>query len=371
MLIKNGKIFNGKKFIKFRNIYIENGIIKEVSNNTFNNMKYIDANNLFIVPGLIDIHTHGIKGYDLNELTDENFNKAISEYKKNGTTSLLPTTVSQKTAKTIKLLNNIKKSKDKSIIGVHLEGPYINQAKLGAQSKKFIEIPDVDTFKKDYGKYYKYIKIVSLAPELDKDNKLIKFLHEKNIIPSFGHTLCDSVLGQAAINDGCILATHFLNAMPSIHHRDKTITLLALLKDEVYLEIISDLVHVSNDMIKLIYKTKPINKILIISDSMSATRLGDGQYILSSQKVIVKNSIARTEKGNLAGSLITMLDGVKNYIKIGIPIEKAFRFATYNQAKLLNMENKIGMIKKGNDADLLILDNKFDLKTVICKGEII
>ena len=371
MVIKNARIFNGITFIDYMNVVIKDNKIIDITNNDVNDDNVIDAKMTYLVPGLIDIHTHGIMGYDLNEINSMQFNKAIDSYNKSGTTSLLPTTVSQQVKKTIKLIEHIKQSENKSVIGVHLEAPYINPKKLGAQNKSFIESPSVKRFNDIYKDYLKYIKRVTIAPELDINFSLVKYLVKNNIVCSFGHTLCDSKTGEEAFDLGCKLATHFFNAMPNIHHREVSITGKALIRDDVTVEIISDLIHVCEDIIKLIIKTKPIDKVIIISDSMSATGLGDGEFILSSKLVTVKNKIARIKEGNLAGSLITMLDGVKNYIKIGVKFEDAFRFATYNPALLLNLEDKIGMIKIGNDADLLILDNELNINNVICKGKTI
>jgi len=373
MIVYNGKIFNGQHFIEYKNIKIVGDKIVEISNKEMKDDVSINAKGEYVVPGFIDIHTHGIKGYDVNHIeTNEQYEQCFLEYAKNGTTSLLPSTVAQEEVYTSNLLNYAKSINcSKSVIGIHLEAPYINEGKLGAQNKKFIRQPYVNDFIKYYAQYYNIIKRVTIAPELDKQFSLGKFLYEKNIIPSFGHTLCDSKKGQEAFQNGYILATHFMNAMPQIHHREVAITGKALINDNVFIELIGDLKHVSGDIIKMVYKIKPKDKIIIISDSMSATLLGNGEYFLSGQKVIVKDNTARLIAGNLAGSLITMLDGVKNFIKIGISLENTLQFATYNPAKLLKLENKIGVIKKGSYADILLLDNKFDIKKVILKGKVI
>ncbi len=210
-----------------------------------------------------------------------------------------------------------------------------------------------------------------MAPELDKDFELSNFLNEQQIILSFGHTNSNALQGREAFSHGYKLATHLMNAMPPIHHRDVSITGMALLDERVGVEIITDLLHVSSEMIKIIIKCKLLDNIYIISDSMSAAHLGDGEYELSNQKVIVKNNCARTLKGNLAGSLITMLDGVKNMVSIGIKLEHAIQFATYNQAKLLGLENNIGILKEGNMANILVLTKELEIKHVIFRGELI
>jgi len=373
MVIHNGNVFNGQHFIKYKNIKIIDDKIVAISNEKMTDGKYIDAKGAYVVPGFIDIHTHGINGYDVNHIeTKKKYEECFFNYAKNGTTSLLPSTVAQEEIYTKNLLNYTKSSYcNKSVVGIHLEAPYINEAKLGAQNKDFIRKPSVDDFKSHYSQYYDVIKRVTIAPELDEKFALSKFLYKKNIIPSFGHTISDSQRGQLAFNNGYILATHFMNAMPQIHHREVSITGKALIDDNVFIEIIGDLKHVSSDIIKMVYKIKPRDKVIIISDSMSATLLGDGEYFLSGQKVIVKNNTARLIEGNLAGSLITMLDGVKNFVKIGIDLECALQFATYNPAKILNLEDKIGAIKEGNYADILLLDNKLNIKKVILKGQVI
>ncbi|MCK5812046.1 MAG: N-acetylglucosamine-6-phosphate deacetylase [Clostridiales bacterium] len=372
MIIKNGKIFTGKNFIDERHLIIEEQKISKITESLENNMFDIDANGCYVVPGLIDIHTHGLGGFDVNISSEINMDLLATTYIKKGTTSLLPTTVSQPIQKTFDLLDYCNNPKcHKAFIGVHLEAPYLNKDKLGAQNSSYIEIPSVSNFKKNFSSYLSAIKIISMAPELDKNYELSHFLKDKQIILSFGHTNSNAKEGKKAFSNGYKLATHLMNAMPSIHHRNVAITGMALLDDSVGVEIISDLLHVSEEMIKIIIKCKPLDTIYIISDSMSAAHLGDGEYELSNQKVVVKDNCARTLKGNLAGSLITMLDGVKNMVSIGIKLEHALQFATYNQAKLLNMTNQIGVIKEGNIANILILTKQLEIKHVIFQGKLI
>ncbi len=372
MIIKNGTIFTGQKFIDAHHLVIKNQIISQVTDTITNDLNEIDAKGCYVVPGLIDIHTHGLGGFDVNQTKKKDMYNLALTYLKEGTTSILPTTVSQPKEKTINLLSYCSQTDcHPIIIGAHLEAPYLNSDKLGAQNSNYIEIPSISNFKKTFMPYISCIKIISLAPELDKDYNLAKFLNEQQIILSFGHTTSNTKQGKEAFKHGYKLATHLMNAMPPIHHRDVSITGLSLLNDSIGVEIISDLLHVSEEMIKIIIKCKPLDTIYIISDSMSAAHLGDGEYELSNQKVIVKNNCARTLKGNLAGSLITMLDGVKNMVSIGVKLENALQFATYNQAKLLNMTNKIGVIKDGNMANILILTNELEIKHVIFQGKLV
>lgn len=372
MIIKNGKLFIGNKFVDGHHLVTKKQKIKNITIKDIEDNIKIDASGCYVVPGFIDIHTHGLGGYDVNQVNKDDMDKLANIYIKEGTTSVLPSTVSQPMEKTYKLLKYCNSSDcHKAFIGVHLEAPYLHKDRLGAQNSNYIEIPTISNFKRNFEQYISCIKIISMAPELDKDFELSNFLNEQQIILAFGHTNSNALQGREAFSNGYKLATHLMNAMPPIHHRDVSITGMALLDERVGVEIISDLLHVSSEMIKIIIKCKLLENTYIISDSMSAAHLGDGEYELSNQKVIVKNNCARTLKGNLAGSLITMLDGVKNMVSIGIKLEHALQFATYNQAKLLGLSNQIGILKEGNLANILILSKELEIKHVIFRGELI
>lgn len=251
-----------------------------------------------------------------------------------------------------------------------MEGPFINPLKAGAQSESYIKNPDLDLLK-EFNKN-KFLKIITLAPEIKNSDKLIKYCVNNNINVSIGHT-------NATYND-CLLArkngakqfTHAFNAMSKLHHREIATVGAMLLFDDLYAEVIPDFIHVSREALELLIKTKGYEKVILITDSMRATKLKDGISEIGGQKVIVKNKIAKLEDGTLAGSTLKFIDGYKNTFNlINKDLVKTSRMASLNPAKNLGISMDFGSIKKGKYADLVLIDNKFNILKTIIEGEII
>lgn len=372
MIIKNCKCFNGEEFLEgFHNIYIDKGKIREISiKDIKKDSEIYDANRNIVCPGFIDIHTHGIGGYDNSKLNDHEFKLMTEFYNMAGTTTFYPSfpTISSKAM--LESLALYKKLKQK-IRGIHLEGPYINIEKRGAQNPVYIQKPNKERFRSEFYEYLDIISRITIAPEMDENFSFTNFLVSQGIKVSFGHTTCDADNANEFFKITDSIATHMFNAMPSIHHRSPSITTVALNRENVYCEIIPDLLHVHPEIIKLIFKIKGPEKTIAVSDSMLATGLPNGEYNFSGLHVTVGETGARLDSGNLAGSTITLATGVKNIISIGIKPEHALMSATSSPAKAMGIENSCGYIKKGYSADLLVLNNDYTLSKVFVNGQIL
>lgn len=368
--LKNCRLFDGEKFFDtLMNITINDGIVEEISRETTCN-DIFDCEGSIITPGYVDIHTHGIAGFDNSDFDEKSFSQMVNEYVKRGTTTFIPSfpTISSDTAfKTLSIYKNHKKTIKK----VHLEGPFINTSKKGAQNPDFIETPDVESFIKYVQSNDSFIGRVTISPELDRNFELTKFLIEKNIIVSFGHTTCNFEKATEFFKITDSIATHLFNAMPIIHHREPGITLAALMNDNIACEIIPDLIHLHPEIIKLVFKLKGAEKTICISDSIVAAGLKEGKYVFSGLDINVTNKSARLKDGNLAGSIITMADGVKNMVSIGIDTKDALISATSSPAKAMRIENEAGYIRVGAKADILILSEDYSIKKVIKDGKFI
>ena len=368
MVIKNCKCFDGKKFLEgLINIKIESGNIAFVSDQKIEDDYVIDAGGNTVCPGYVDIHTHGMGGYDNSALSEEDLRKMSDLYIKAGTTTFYPSfpTISTKLmTETLKLYMN----NSALVPGVHLEGPYINLEKRGAQNPVYIQKPSASRFHKEFKEYLGLIKRVTLSPELDQGFELSEYLVSKGIKVSFGHTTCDSDTADKFFDKYDSIATHMFNAMPSIHHRSPSITTIALNRNNVYCEIIPDLLHLHPEIIKLIFAVKGPEKTISVSDSMLAAGLPKGNYIFSGLNVTVGENGARLDSGTLAGSTIILADGVKNLISIGITPQNALMSATSSPAAAMGIDNVCGHIKEGRDADLLILEGDYSVSSVISKG---
>lgn len=332
----------------------------------------------YIVPGFIDIHCHGGNGYDTMDSTQEAL-KEISKFKaKNGCTGFLATTVTSSMKETVKALNNIREYSKQSteegaeILGVHLEGPFINAKQKGAQREDLIMPPSIEIVKKFINEAGGLIKIVTYAPELDIDFKFTYFLNNKEVIPSVGHSSADYKTIISALKFGLKSATHTFNQMKGVHHREPGTVGAVLTEENLFAEIIADDIHVHPAIINLLVKAKGFNKVVLVTDAMRAAGLQDGIYDLGGLKAIVKNSEARLESGNLAGSTLTMNRAVKNMIeKIGINIKESVRMASLNPARLLGLDKDRGSLIPGKRADIVVLDNNLNVIYTIKKGKVI
>ncbi|HAL63844.1 MAG TPA: N-acetylglucosamine-6-phosphate deacetylase [Clostridiales bacterium] len=337
MIYKNAKI-NGE----IKDIRIENGKFTEIGKI---NETGIDLQGQTVIPGLIDIHTHGAVGVDTMDGKDI---EKISEYLlENGITSWLPTTMTVDMEDIKRVTDTIPETKGAKILGYHLEGPYISKNRKGAQNEKYIKNPDITEFES-----LKNIKMVTLAPELSGS---MEFIQKCNAVVSIGHTDCDYETAVNAIKNGAKCLTHTFNAMPPLNHRNPG-PIGAAIDENIYVQVICDGLHIHKSVITMLYRTFGADRMILISDSMRATGISDGEYEFGGQMIDVKNGIARTKDGALAGSTSNLMDCVKKAISFGIPKADAIKMASETPAKLLGV--KKGKIEVGYDADFVVVDDE-------------
>lgn len=334
--------------------------------------------NYIVVPGFIDEHIHGAAGSDAMDATKEDLGKIAGALAKEGTTAFLATTMTQSPEAIKNALHAVDEyikedlPTGAEILGVHLEGPFISKEFVGAQPIEYVAKPDVETFKEYEKASGNHIKIVTLAPEEEGAEALIKYLKSKHIIASVGHTNAKYADVEKAVLAGATNATHTYNAMKPIHHREIGTVGAAFSFDELTCECICDGIHVSAPAIKLLYKNKPNGKMVLITDAMRAKHMPDGVSELGGQVVIVKNGEARLENGTLAGSVLKMNQAVKNVVKfLNLPLAEVVKMATINVAKNLGVDDKLGSIKVGKRADFVILDQDFNVIKTVRNGEVI
>lgn len=318
----------------------------------------IDMNGKKIYPGLFDIHAHGICGYDTMDGAQQ-IAKMSYELAKRGTTSWLPTTMTVDFEKIRNTVNNLPDTKGSNLIGFHMEGPYISEKYKGAQNKEYIKAPKLTEFST-----LENIKMVTLAPELCGSDEFIK---KCTSVVSIGHTDCDYNTACNAINSGAKCLTHTFNAMPPLHHRNPG-PIGAAIDKNIYVQVICDGLHIHPSVIRTLYRLFGKERMILISDSMRATCLSDGEYEFGGQTITVTNGVARTPEGAIAGSTSTLIQCVKKAIEFGISEEDAFYMASRTPAVLMG-ENK-GLIKEGFDADLISVDDNLNIDKVIINGEI-
>lgn len=380
--IINGKIITPNNVLYNKAVIFDEKIIdiidescfkKQINCEQISGIEIVDAQENYISPGFIDIHIHGSGGYDAMDDDVEAVNCISEVIAKNGVTSFLPTTMTMSKEKVYKALDNVEywmKSNPKGarILGVHLEGPFINEKYKGAQKEDYIIKPEYNFIEK----YKHIIKIITFAPEKDDNFSFIKQIIEKtNINLSIGHSNASYEETMEAIKMGLNSATHIFNAMTPLNHRKPGIVGAAFNSD-IYCEIIADTIHIHPAVFQTLVKIKGIDKIILITDSMRAGCSEDGISEIGGQKVIVKNNAARLEDGTLAGSILTLNNAVKNYMEhTDINIYEAVNMASLNPARYLKIDNKTGSIEVGKDADIVVFDNDFCVKQTIINGKTI
>ncbi len=327
----------------------------------------------YLSPGFIDIHIHGAGNHDTMEGTFEALDTISKTIAIHGTTAFLPTTMTVSLQDIKTAVDVAKEAQDKvsgaSILGVHLEGPFINKMAIGAQNPNFVEKPTLENFKAMVGEHIDFIKNITIAPEVDGALELIPYLRENNINVSMGHTKATYEEAMEGIKAGVNHSTHLFNAMTPFTHREPGVV-GAIFDTDVSTETISDGIHVSYPSLRTAYKLKTSDKVLLITDAMMACGMPDGTYSLGGQPVISKNGAARLESGALAGSILTMDRAVQNVFNhTNLPLHEVIKMASYNGAKFIGVEDRKGKIALNYDADLLILDESLEVEQVYILGK--
>lgn len=358
-------------------IHIDDGKIVKVGHITCTNPDK-DYEDNYIYPGFIDIHTHGSYGFDTNDAEPQGLRNWMKNIVEEGVTSILPTTVTQ----TPDILNAALKNvatvvkegyEGAEILGVHLEGPFIDASKKGAQPLEAIAKPSVSQFKEYQESANGLIKYITLSPETDDDYELTRYCSNTGVTVSAGHSSAtfDEILYATA--NGVKSMTHVYNGMTGLHHREPGMVGAALVFGELYGEIIGDGMHVSKDAVKLFFDRKGCDYGILITDSLRAKHCPrGGVYDLGGHEIeIDENGLARLKgTDTIAGSTLAMNKGVKFLIKeAGVSLSSAINAATINPARVLGVSDRKGKIASGYDADLAVLDADFEVIETFCKGQ--
>ncbi|MDP4163288.1 MAG: N-acetylglucosamine-6-phosphate deacetylase [Bacillota bacterium] len=383
LLLVNGKAIMETGIMEEIYIYIENEHIAETGPLTDAASRFPHAEEIIIpkehivVPGFIDIHIHGVAGADTMDATPEALSTIAAALPSEGTTSFLATTITQKQSNIEQALKNIADYSLKSntpghaeLLGIHLEGPFINAKRAGAQPKEHILKPDIALFKRWQHFSNHQIKLVTLAPEMENGLDMIAFLKKEGVIASIGHTDADYAAVQAAVEAGARHVTHLFNGMKGMHHREPGTAGAALLFNELTIELIADGLHIAPEMVRLILACKGVDSTILITDSMRAKCLKNGIYDLGGQSVSSIDGKALLPDGTLAGSLLKMNEALRNILAFTpLSLWDAVQMVSVNPAKQLGLFSKKGSITPSKDADIVILDEHFEVQRSFCRGK--
>jgi len=378
----HGTIVTPFQLLEDRIIIIEKGKIIAITDRKedlaiLKNVEIIEAQNKFIVPGYIDIHVHGGGGSDVMDGEYEAIKQVATTHSHFGTTAFLPTTMTMTKDKIIKSLKNIHEARLKGtgtaeILGIHLEGPYINPEKKGAQKEEDIKKVSVEEFLEFNQASGNLIRLVTIAPEMPGAIDFIRWLHQQGIIVSVGHSNATYKQVQEGIQAGLSQVTHIFNAMRGLHHREPGVVGAALSSPKLIVEMIADGIHLHPMVLKMLTQIKESEKLVLITDAMRATGFKEGTYDLGGQEVIVTQGQAKLKNGTLAGSVLTMDKAVKNLVtKVGISLLNAVQMASYNPAKCLGIDDKKGSLELYKDADIVILNKNLETELTMVAGKVV
>ena len=376
--IKNGKLILEDEVVSGKAVLYTDKIVGIVDENEIpSDATVIDAEGGYIAPGLIELHIHGYLGKDVCDASEESIRIISKGLLENGVTGYLPTTMTVDMEVITGAIQSVRALMAESktpefdgtqILGVHAEGPFISESKKGAQDPRYILKPDADFVKANAD----VIRVITLAPEEDDSDfsQIKRITTETDVVVSMGHTSADYDTALAGVKAGVRHTTHLFNAMTPLTHRGPGVVGAALNSDEVSCELIVDTHHVNAALFDTVYKLKG-RKLVAITDCLPAGGLPEGEYTLGGAKIIYKNDLCRLEDGTIAGSVLRLNKGVWNiYNNSKIPLNECVNCASLNPATTLGIQDKKGSIKEGKDADLLILDNDFNVKKTIIGGKI-
>jgi N-acetylglucosamine-6-phosphate deacetylase len=385
LIIKGPKIYTEDEILIDHQLVIERQCIKSIEpisprQKTSAAKELTFPENYHLIPGMIDLHIHGAFGADVMDCSIEALETISNALPKEGVTSFLATTMTAPKKDIEKALSCVKSFTEiqnhytgAQLLGVHLEGPFISPQKKGAQNEKDI-IPFDESLFANWQKISgDKIKIITLAPEIIDKTCIKKLVKNQHVIISAGHSNATYQETLNAIDAGVSYATHLFNGMRAIDHREPGVAIALLLSNQVCVELIADGFHLHPEMIKLVTKLKPLEKIILVTDAMCAKGMPEGVYELGGQKVKVKENKAILERNNnvLAGSVLTMNTALKNFMAYsGLSIQNAIKTISANQAKKINVFNKKGSIALNKDADLVVLNERLEVILTICQGNI-
>ena len=376
--VMNGKVITPAGILDDADLLIEDGIILAVAVSHEMNIppqaQTVDAQGMLIAPGYIDSHIHGSFGYDFSDATVDQIVTVLQKLPSVGVTTVLPTIGSSSEQDTLTAMDRLRQAKRKSvqgaaIAGVHLEGPYVNASKRGAQPEQYLREPDLSQMQVYLDRFKDFVKMVTLAPELPGSLAMISFLKNNDVTVSLGHSAATFSETHKAIALGADRMAHFYNAMSPLHHREPGMVGAGLTFPAISLELVLDGHHVDAHVAALTHKIKSTEKIILVTDATQATGMPEGKYIRpGNREVWVKDGAVRFASGVLAGSILTMEKAVQNGVKfLETSIAEAVQMAAANPALNLQLSH-CGSLVPGKHADFLFLDETYCVQQTYIAG---
>lgn len=366
MIIKSGRVFQEDGSFLEQTLYVNAHRLVDKAEYQ-DDGEIIDAEGLLVLPGLVDIHSHGAAGEDFSDGNPEGLKKILRYERSCGITSYCPTSMTFPKERLRQIFASIKSAQTEEgakVVGINMEGPFLDPAKKGAHVEKWIAAPDVAFVRELNQDVDGLVRLVTLAPNMDGAEEFIKEMHEEVCI-SLGHTAADYDCASRAMKLGAHHVTHLYNAMQPFGHRAPGLIGAAMDDSECMVEMICDGYHIHPSAIRAAFRMFGPERVILISDSMRAAGMENGTYELGGQEVTVKDRKAVLKDGTLAGSATNLYGCMCKAVEFGIPLEQAIMAATANPARSIGIFNRVGSIRIGKQADLLLVSEKLELKRVI------
>jgi len=379
VVVDCGRLLLGDRVEREQRVLIEGGRIRAIATHMDApaGAAMIDAREHLVLPGFIDIHAHGAMGADAMQASPEALHTMARFFASHGVTGFLPTTMTAARNQVLAAVESVRRAMadepagqgtvEARILGVHIEGPYINPKQCGAQPTRFMRPADPDEYRAWFASGV--VKLITLAPEVEGAMQLIADARQVGVAVALGHSDASYAQAQAAFAAGANQATHTFNAMRGLHHREPGALGATLVNDAVYAQLICDNTHAHPAAMAVLYKCKGAGRLVVITDAMEATGLGDGDFTLGAQRVAVRQGVARLADGTLAGSTLTMDAAFRNIMAAtGCTLAEASRMCSHTPACAIGMGERKGRIAPGYDADLVILDRDLRVARTIVGG---
>lgn len=364
MIINARVLMHAQRCVKEEAVLIEDGTILDIASECElpHAEQVIDAEGLYLAPGLLDTHTHGIGGFDFNTCTAQTIEEIIALEHAEGVTGFLASLVVENHAMTMERLQLLDSQVTDSLLGIHLEGPFLNPKQKAVMKEEFLRLPNIEEFRQ-FLRVSSHVSSMTIAPELPDAQRLIKEGTRQGIVMNIGHSMADAQQVMQAQRNGAKGITHLYNAMSQHEHRNPGVVTGALLSD-LMCELIVDGFHVHPDVVHATYRALGDDRIILISDANPYKAVADGEYPFSGKNIVIQDGKATVkETGRIAGSTLAMNTALRNMCRYtGCSVESAVRMAAYNPARLYGW--KKGSIEPGYDADLMLMDDAFHIHRV-------
>ncbi|HPI37338.1 MAG TPA: N-acetylglucosamine-6-phosphate deacetylase [Ignavibacteriaceae bacterium] len=374
-----GKAITPFRIVNNSVIVIEDGIISNLGRegdiSFSDDTEVIDCSGLMITPGFVDLLCHGGAGHGFADGSVDSIETIADYFLSHGSTTLLASLFAKPKNELLSDLERVSKyiisHPESNIFGIHMEGPYLNKELKGAMNEGYLWTPSKKSWEEMWEASNGMIKIMTIAPELPGAVEVIREASKKGVVVSIGHSMAKYDEIEVAIDNGAAHVTHIFNAMKQLHHRDPGVVLSSLLRNELKIELIADNFHVHPAVMELLLKLKGSDGIVLITDSIRAGGMHEGEYEFADQKVIMKGNKAYLTDGTLAGSTLTLNMAIKNITNLAnAKITDAVRMASLNGAKVLGISRHKGVLAVGKDADLVIMNDQFEVINTVLNGKI-